>query len=122
MRILVVDDQPDLLSITSSALESFGFDVLQAENGDRALDLLLDPDNVEILFTDVVMPGINGVELAHHARARHDGISVILTSGYPPPETVIPRASEIQCCFVDFGRLIRRATGAADGMATKTAQ
>jgi DNA-binding NtrC family response regulator len=90
MRILVVDDQPDLLSITSSALESFGFDVLQAENGDRALDLLLDPDNVEILFTDVVMPGINGVELAHHARARHDGISVILTSGYPPPETVIP--------------------------------
>lgn len=90
MRILVVDDQPDLLSVTATALEAFGFDVLCAEDGKTALELLADPDSVEVLFTDIAMPGMNGVDLAHVARERHAGLAVILTSGYPPPATRIP--------------------------------
>ena len=106
MRILVVDDQPDLLSVTSSALSAFGFEVLCAEDGKEALELLADPDNVEVLFTDIAMPGMNGVDLAHVARARHAGLSVILTSGYPPPSTTIPPSWQFLPKPYRFGDLL----------------
>src|SRR5258706_8977052 len=82
-RILVVDDNEDLLKVTSAMLNSFGYRVLCARNGAEAIQMLECGQEFDLLFSDVVMPnGINGVELAREARQLSKDIKVLLTSGY----------------------------------------
>jgi signal transduction histidine kinase len=82
-RILVVDDNEDLLEVTSAMLTTFGYEVLCARNGTEAIQMLESGQEFELLFSDVVMPnGMNGVELAREARRRSKDIKILLTSGY----------------------------------------
>jgi CheY-like chemotaxis protein len=82
-RILVVDDNEQILRITSAMLVSLGYRVLSARNGVEALQMLRDDASVELLFSDVRMPlGIDGVELARAAKQQSRGIKILLTSGY----------------------------------------
>ena len=82
-RILVVEDNEDILEITSAMLTTFGYRVLCARNGAEAIQIFENGQEVELLFSDVVMPnGMNGVELAREARQLRKGIKVLLTSGY----------------------------------------
>jgi len=80
----VVDDNEDLLKVSSAMLTSFGYRVLCARNGAEAIQMFESGQEFELLFSDVVMPnGMNGVELAREARRRFSkGIKVLLTSGY----------------------------------------
>jgi signal transduction histidine kinase/HAMP domain-containing protein len=81
-RILVVEDNEDLLEATSEMLTSFGYRVLRAGNGAEAIRILDAGQEIDLLFSDVVMPhGMNGVELARAARQRNKNIKVLLTSG-----------------------------------------
>jgi signal transduction histidine kinase/HAMP domain-containing protein len=82
-RILVVEDNADILEVTSAMLTTFGYRVLCARNGAEAIQLLESGQEFELLFSDVVMPnGMNGVELAREARRLRKGIKILLTSGY----------------------------------------
>ena len=81
-RVLVVDDQPDVLEMAEELLRALGFDVITATSGEEALDLMKRTPNVRLLFTDVVMPGMSGVDLAKKAQAVLPGLKVILASGY----------------------------------------
>jgi len=81
-KVLIVDDQPDVLSIAAQLFRGLGYDVLTANNGREALVKLNDNPDVAILFSDIVMPGMNGVELARDAQDRIPGLKVILASGY----------------------------------------
>jgi CheY-like chemotaxis protein len=82
-RILVVEDNEDILEVTSAMLTTFGYRVLCARNGAEAIQMLESGQEFELLFSDVVMPnGMNGVELAREARRLSKGIKVLLTSGY----------------------------------------
>jgi signal transduction histidine kinase len=82
-QILVVEDNEDLLQITSERLATFGYRVLCARNGAEAIRILESGQKIELLFSDVVMPsGMNGVELAREARRLNKGIKILLTSGY----------------------------------------
>jgi CheY-like chemotaxis protein len=82
-RILVVEDNEDLLEATSEMLTTFGYRVLCARNGAEAIRILESGQDIDLLFSDVVMPnGMNGVELARAARQRNKHIKVLLTSGY----------------------------------------
>jgi signal transduction histidine kinase/HAMP domain-containing protein len=82
-RILVVEDNEDLLEITSAMLTEFGYRILCAGNGAEAIRILKSGQEFELLFSDIVMPnGMNGVELAREARLLSKGIKVLLTSGY----------------------------------------
>jgi len=82
-RILVVDDNEDLLEVTSAMLTTFGYRVHCARNGAEAMQMLERGQEFELLFSDVVMPnGMNGVELAREARRLSKDIKVLLTSGY----------------------------------------
>jgi signal transduction histidine kinase len=82
-RILVVDDNEDLLEVTSAMLTTFGYRVHCAHNGAEAMQMLENGQEFELLFSDVVMPnGMNGVELAREARRLRKDIKVLLTSGY----------------------------------------
>lgn len=81
--ILVVDDNAPALQTTVDALESFGYSVLTAEDGPSALRILADHPEVDLLLTDVVMPGgLNGIELAREAQANRPDLRVLFTSGY----------------------------------------
>jgi signal transduction histidine kinase/CheY-like chemotaxis protein len=82
-RILVVEDNEDILEVTSAMLTTFGYRVVCARNGAEAMQMLESGQEFELLFSDVVMPnGMNGVELAREARQLNKGIKVLLTSGY----------------------------------------
>jgi CheY-like chemotaxis protein len=81
--ILVVEDDTDLRATTVLALQQLGYQVLEASNGDLALRVLHEHAHIDMLFTDVIMPGvILGPELALRAREIRPGIKVLLTTGY----------------------------------------
>ncbi|WP_377701759.1 PAS domain S-box protein [Pseudoduganella sp. UC29_71] len=81
-KVLLVDDQFDVLDITAQLFSSLGYEVLSANNGTEALDILQRTPDLRILFSDVVMPGITGVELAKAARQLRPEMKIILSSGY----------------------------------------
>ena len=82
-RILVVEDNEDILEVTSAMLTTFGYRVVCARNGAEAIQIFESGQEFELLFSDVVMPnGMSGVELAREARRLNKGIKVLLTSGY----------------------------------------
>ncbi len=81
--VLVVEDQPLLLRTVSRMLERLGYRVLQAENAAAALTLLDSHPNVDLLLTDIVMPGgMNGVDLSRELAALRPEIKVLYTTGY----------------------------------------
>jgi PAS domain S-box-containing protein len=81
--ILLVEDEPALRRLTKRILASAGYTVLDAGGGDEALAMLAAYDGpVHLLLTDVVMPGMNGRDLATRVVARRSGIRVLYASGY----------------------------------------
>ena len=82
-RILVVEDDADVRTLAVSVLRGLGYDVLEAGDGPAALVLLRGGAAVDLLFTDLVMPGgLNGAELAEAARALRPRLKTLYTSGY----------------------------------------
>ncbi len=81
--VMIVEDSPLVLEFSVNVLEDAGYIVFKAENGEAALTLA-DTCSAEIvlLITDVVLPGINGKELAEEFKKKRPGIKVIYTSGY----------------------------------------
>ena len=82
-KVLVVDDQPEALVSTVDLFREMGFDVLQASGGEEAIQVLGRTSDIEVLFTDVFMPRMDGVHLGREARKLIPGINVILVSGFP---------------------------------------
>jgi CheY-like chemotaxis protein len=84
--ILVVEDDARVRRVAVSRLVSFGYDVIEAENGSQALAQLERHGDIALLFTDVVMPGgMTGDELANRVRSERPHIKVLFTSGYAEP-------------------------------------
>ncbi|PVZ13534.1 MULTISPECIES: response regulator [unclassified Pseudomonas] len=79
-RILLVDDDPDVRSVTALLLEGLGYTVLEADGADQALLRL--HEGVDLLVTDYAMPGMNGAQLADEARNRQPGLPVVFITGY----------------------------------------
>jgi len=82
-RVLLVEDDPTVLALTLDMLTALGYSVMTATNANEALEILRSDAGIDILFSDVVMPGgISGVELARTAREVRPGLPVLLTSGF----------------------------------------
>jgi CheY-like chemotaxis protein len=82
-RVLVVEDDAEVLALTVDMLTELKYRVLTATNAPAALSLLEREEPVDLMFSDVVMPGgLSGVELARHAREMRPDLKVLLTSGY----------------------------------------
>jgi CheY-like chemotaxis protein len=80
--VLVVDDDAKVRQLSVAALTELGYTVLEAEGGAQALALLAANPGVALLFTDVMMPDMNGRQLAEAALARHSALRVLYTTGY----------------------------------------
>jgi CheY-like chemotaxis protein len=81
--VLVVDDDPDVRDYASMVLEDCGYDVLQAPDGESALALLRDNDQIDLLFTDIKMPRLDGIEVARRACRKISRLKVLFATGFP---------------------------------------
>jgi PAS domain S-box-containing protein len=82
-RVLVVEDNPPLRRLSARQLRDLGYAVIEAATGPEALAVLGSGVSVDLLFTDVVMPGgLDGQALAQRAQALRPGLKVLFTSGF----------------------------------------
>ncbi len=85
-KVLIVEDEPDLLETATALFRNLGYDVLTASNANDALAILQRTQGMHVLFTDIMLPeGMNGLELARRVRASYPGIKILIASGYPLP-------------------------------------
>lgn len=80
--ILVVDDEPSVRQFTVDAIAELGYRVLAADNAESALRLIDEHPDIQLLFTDIVMPEVNGRKLALEAQCRRPELKVLYTTGY----------------------------------------
>ncbi|MGE0180251.1 MAG: CHASE3 domain-containing protein [Sphingomonas sp.] len=80
--VLVVEDDDRVRHVSTDALRDLGYTVMQAPDAHHALAMLATPSPIDLLFTDVVMPDVNGRELADRARATRPELKVLYTTGY----------------------------------------
>jgi DNA-binding NtrC family response regulator len=80
--ILLVDDDDDVREYTANVLEDAGYDVRPAAHAEAALAVLRSGETVDLMITDVVMPGVDGVELARRVQQVRPGLKVLFTTGY----------------------------------------
>jgi signal transduction histidine kinase/ActR/RegA family two-component response regulator len=81
--ILVVEDNPEVADVTMTLLDQLGYRVLRAENAAEALETLRGGARIDLVFSDIVMPGgMNGIHLAQEVSEHHPAIRVLLTTGY----------------------------------------
>jgi CheY-like chemotaxis protein len=81
--VLVVEDNPDVRRLTLRRLNILGYRTLEAGTGPAALAVLESGEDVDLIFSDIVMPGgLSGYELAQRAKERYPEIKILLTSGY----------------------------------------
>jgi len=82
-RILLVENEYIVRKATAGFLSDQGFETIEARDGDEAIKLLDGPDDFQMVFTAVQMPGEHdGVEVALHARRRNPAVPVLVASGY----------------------------------------
>jgi signal transduction histidine kinase len=92
-RILLVEDDATVLALTLDMLSGLGYQVTTATNAAEALEVIHTDAPIDLLFTDVVMPGgVSGVSLARTARELRPGLRVLLTSGFVGEGAVIEDA------------------------------
>ena len=82
--VLVVDDEVELIEIAQAYLAEMGFTGYEAIDGASALEMIAQHSEIDLMVTDIVMPGgMNGVELAQRARTLRPGLKIVYSSGFP---------------------------------------
>jgi CheY-like chemotaxis protein len=93
--ILLVEDDAGVRAVTAAMLKELQFTVIEADNGSHALDIVdRDPD-IDLLFTDIVMPGMNGFELGRLARERRPHLPVLYATGYAASYTAPETGADV---------------------------
>src|SRR5580765_4020504 len=109
--ILVVEDQPATAQITRILLESWGYRVFEAHSGEEAVALFSkDGDEIHLVLTDVIMPGMNGSELASRLLEMRPDLRVVFMSGYPTDQLNRPDMAFLPKPFnpASLSRMIRK--------------
>jgi len=100
LRVLLVEDNPQVRDFAEGLLVDFGCEVVSSECGEEALELL-ETNAVDLVLSDVVMAGMSGVELARRMRDLHPGVPVLLATGYS--DEIVRRGSEFDVLAKPFG-------------------
>ncbi|NLH82681.1 MAG: response regulator, partial [Phyllobacteriaceae bacterium] len=84
---IVVEDDDDVRRMTLEQMIGLGFQVIEAESGEEALSLVAGIPDIRLVVSDVVMPGLSGIDLARRLRAEHPAIAMVLVTGFARTET-----------------------------------
>jgi CheY-like chemotaxis protein len=91
VTVLVVEDEPGVRGLVAAALRREGYLVLQAESGKAAIDAAAQAGRIDVLLTDIAMPGMSGIELATTLARTQGDMRVIVMSGHPPNLVSLPK-------------------------------
>jgi two-component system, cell cycle sensor histidine kinase and response regulator CckA len=83
VTVLVVEDEPAIRRLVARILGRRGYEVLAAPDGETGLRRFSEREDIDLVLTDIVMPGLDGVGMAQELRARRPGLPVLFMSGYP---------------------------------------
>ncbi len=89
-KVLVVDDEPLVLEFTLEALQELGCETVPASSGAEAVRKLKQTPSIDLLITDINMPGMSGYELAATAKQLYPDLKVILLSGHETASQGLP--------------------------------
>ena len=104
--ILVVDDNRDLVTSTAELLEVAGYDAIPAYSAREAVDLLDEVKSIDLVLSDIRMPGVDGFDLLRVLRHRFPSLPIILMSGVPvTSDDIVPAGAMILTKPFDPGRL-----------------
>jgi CheY-like chemotaxis protein len=82
-QVLLVEDDPEVAALTREMFGYLGFSVIQVSSADAALGALANGRSVDVVFSDIMMPGgVSGLDLAREIRRRHPDLLIVLTTGY----------------------------------------
>jgi two-component system cell cycle sensor histidine kinase/response regulator CckA len=105
--ILLVEDEEMIRPLVAEALRSFGYTVYEADNGASAIEIARELDgSIDLLLTDVVMPGMNGREVAEILLADDPGLTVLYTSGYPADSILRHGAADATVAYIEKPYLV----------------
>jgi PAS domain S-box-containing protein len=93
--ILLVEDDAGVRAVTAAMLKELQFTVIEADNGSHALDIVDREPDIDLLFTDIVMPGMNGFELGRLARERRPQLPVLYATGYAASYTAPEKGADV---------------------------
>jgi signal transduction histidine kinase/ActR/RegA family two-component response regulator len=95
-QVLVVEDDDEVAALTVEMIHQLGYDTTRVSSAEAALGALADQRSVDIVFSDFMMPGMNGIELAREIRRRRPDLPVLLTSGFADAARRSAGAQQIQ--------------------------
>ncbi len=84
--VLVVDDEPDVRKVVRMTLEKSGYDVLEAEDGEKAIEEVKKDENsmlLSLIITDIRMPNMNGIDVINYYRKEWPSVPLIVLTGFP---------------------------------------
>ncbi|HEU4505217.1 MAG TPA: response regulator [Nitrospira sp.] len=91
-RILVVDDEPSVRTVVRMTLEKVGYEVLEAENGEKAIEVINTGENrlvLDAVICDIRMPKINGVQAIDYFQREYPHVPVIVLTAYPETQMAV---------------------------------
>jgi two-component system chemotaxis response regulator CheY len=117
--VLVVDDEPDLRKVVRMTLEKAGYDVLEAEDGEKAIEEIQKGENsllLNLIITDIRMPNRNGIDVINYYQKEWPSVPLIVLTGFPDPDmsTVMLEHGVVDYLVkpVEAGKLIDSVTKA----------
>jgi CheY-like chemotaxis protein len=110
--VLIVEDEPVIRDLIVEVLQDLGYRALEAADGPSGLKILQSRKRIDLLVTDVGLPGLNGRQLADHARERRPDLKVLFITGYAENATLANG-------FLDRGMEMITKPFAVEALATK---
>jgi DNA-binding NtrC family response regulator len=116
----LVDDDDEVASLAAEMIKELGHEVRRVANGAKAIEILDSPEPLDLVFSDVVMPGgISGIDVALEIWLRRPGLPVVLATGFPDALReaeadklqVLPKPYNLQGLAAAFEAALKRRTG-----------
>ena len=85
-RVLIVDDEPDVRKVVKMTLTKAGYDVIEAEDGEKAIAAIKEGENpllLDVIISDIRMPKINGVEALNYFQQQWPTVPLVVLTGFP---------------------------------------
>ncbi len=91
-RVLIMDDEPDVRKVVKMILTKAGYDVIEAEDGEKAIEAINEGENpllLDVIICDIRMPKINGVEAINYFQQQWPRVPIIVLTGFPDMEMAL---------------------------------